>query len=321
MKTNQPAASPVLVIVAFAIVWVVWGSTYFFIQVAIHGFPPMLMGAVRFLTAGILMLIWCAIKGDKIWSRKDIITSGISGFLMLFIGMGIVIWTEQSLPSAMVAIMVSTNPIWFVALDKDNWKVNLKSKSTISGLILGFGGVFLLFGEAIFKSSQGAFSHQQLIALLLLLIGPIGWCTGSLVSKKSGSTAPARLNTAWQMVIAGILYIFAGAIHNEIGTFHPTQIPLQAWLAVGYLIVFGSIFGFSAYVWLLSVRPATQVSTHSYVNPVIAVLLGTFFGNEHISTLQLIGLFVILFSVLLVNLTKYSFKKSKPADEVLAEAK
>jgi drug/metabolite transporter (DMT)-like permease len=120
------------------------------------------------------------------------------------------------------------------------------------------------------------------------------------------------------MVIAGILYVFAGAIHGEIGTFHPAQVPLQAWLAVGYLIVFGSIFGFSAYVWLLSVRPATQVSTHSYVNPVIAVLFGTFFGNEHISALQLTGLVVILFSVLLVNLTKYSFKKSKPAEEVPA---
>lgn len=318
MKTNQPAVSPVLVIVAFAIVWIVWGSTYFFIQVAIHGFPPMLMGAVRFLTAGILMLIWCAIKGDKVWSRKDIITSGLSGFLMLFIGMGIVIWAERSLPSAMVAIMVSTNPIWFVVLDKDNWKVNLKSKSTISGLVLGFGGVFLLFGEAIFKSSHGTFSHEQLVGLLLLVFGPIAWCAGSLVSKKRGSTAPARLNTAWQMVIAGILYIIAGAIHGEIGIFNPAQVPLQAWLAIGYLIVFGSIIGFSAYVWLLSVRPATQVSTHSYVNPVIAVLLGTFFGHEHISTLQLIGLFVILFSVLLVNLTKYSFKKVKPADKVPA---
>lgn len=312
MKTNQPVASPILVIIAFAIVWIVWGSTYFFIQVAIHGFPPMLMGAVRFLTAGILMLIWCGIKGDKIWSRKDMINSGISGFLMLFIGMGIVIWAERSLPSAMVAIMVSTNPIWFVVLDKENWKVNLKSKSTISGLVLGFGGVFLLFGEAVIKSSQGALSHQQLVALLLLIIGPIGWCAGALVSKKSGSTASARLNTAWQMVIAGVLYIFAGAIHGEVSTFHPTQIPLQAWLAVGYLIVFGSIIGFSAYVWLLSVRPATQVSTHAYVNPVIAVLLGTFFGNEHISVLQLVGLFVILFSVLLVNLAKYSFKKTKP---------
>jgi drug/metabolite transporter (DMT)-like permease len=320
MKTNQPPASSLLVIVAFAIVYVVWGSTYFFIQMAIYGFPPMLMGAVRFLMAGALMLVWCAIKGDNIWSRKDIIASGISGTLMLFVGMGIVIWAERSLPSAMVAIMVSTNPIWFVVLDKANWKTNLKSKSTIWGLVIGFAGVFLLFGEAILKSAEGTFSRQQLIALLLLIIGPIGWCAGSLVSKKVGSSAPARLNTAWQMLIAGGLYIPAAGIHGELSTFAPTQIPMQAWLAVAYLVVFGSIIGFSAYVWLLSVRPATQVSTHSYVNPVIAVLLGTLFANEHISLLQLIGLFVILFSVLLVNLTKYSFRRKPERNNALQPA-
>ncbi|MES2275627.1 MAG: EamA family transporter [Bacteroidota bacterium] len=310
MKPAQKSVSPALVIVAFAIVYVVWGSTYFFIQMAIHGFPPMLMGATRFLVAGALMLGWCHIKGDNIWVRKDIMASGISGLLMLFVGMSTVIWAELSLPSAMVAIMVSTNPIWFVILDKANWKVNLKSKTTVSGLVIGFGGVSLLFGEAIHKSLNGTFSHAQLIGLLLLIIGPIGWSAGSLYSKHSGSNVPARLNTAWQMMIAGVAYVIAGAVHGEVATFHPLAIPLQAWLAVVYLIVFGSIIGFSAYVWLLSVRPATQVSTHSYVNPVIAVILGVLFAHEHISALQLTGLFIILFSVLLVNINKYSLKKN-----------
>jgi drug/metabolite transporter (DMT)-like permease len=302
-KSNNP--STIFVVIAFAIVYVVWGSTYFFIQMAVHGFPPMLMGALRFFTAGILLLIWCRIKGDKLWVKKDIITSGISGLLMLFVATGIVIWAERTLPSAMVAILVSANPIWFVILDKVNWNINLKNKTTVAGLILGFAGVIMLFGEAISKSLSGAISHAQLTGLVLLLAGPIAWSAGSLYSKKRGSDAPARVNTSWQMIIAGLAFIPAALFNHEFQSFHFAQVPLQSWLAIGYLIIFGSIGAYSAYVWLLKVRPATQVSTHSYVNPVIAVLLGTLFAHENISGLQIFGLVIILLSVLLVNMTKY----------------
>jgi drug/metabolite transporter (DMT)-like permease len=277
----------------------------------VHGLPPMLIGALRFLIAGILLLVWCYIKGDNIWSLKTITTSGISGMLMLFIGIGVAIWVEETLPSSMVAIMVSANPIWFVVLDKANWKINLSSKTTIGGIILGFAGVLLLFGEAINKSLSSGMSRTELTGLILLLLSPIAWCAGSLFSKKRGCNAPARLNTAWQMAIAGLAFIPASFIHHEYAGFHISQVPMHAWLALGYLIVFGSIAAFSAYVWLLSVRPATQVSTHAYINPVIAVLLGVFFAGEHVSTLQLFGLLVILLSVLLVNLTKYSVKKPR----------
>lgn len=306
MKTatsNKP--STLLVVIAFAIVYVVWGSTYFFIQMAVHGFPPMLMGAVRFFTAGVLLLTWCRLKGDKLWVKRDIITSAISGLLMLFVGTGIVFWAERTLPSAMVAILVSANPIWFVILDRVNWKVNFKSRTTIAGLILGFAGVILLFGEAISKSLSGAISQEQLTGLILLLAGPIAWSAGSLVSKKRGSDAPARVNTSWQMIISGLAFIPASLFTHELGAFHLASVPLQSWLAIAYLIFFGSIAAFSAYVWLLKVRPATEVSTHSYVNPVIAVLLGVLFAHENISALQIFGLVVILISVLLVNLSKY----------------
>ena len=310
MKTTlSDKPSLLLVIIAFAIVYIVWGSTYFFIQMAIHGFPPMLMGALRFFTAGILLLSWCYFRGDKIWIWKNIITSAVSGLLMLFVATGVVIWVEKTLPSAMVAIMVSANPIWFVVLDKVNWKINLSNKTIIGGIILGFAGVLLLFGEAISKSMSGTMSTAQLSGWILLIVSPIAWCGGSLYSKKRGSNAPARVNTSWQMIIAGLAFIPASFINHEYTSFHISQVPLQAWMALGYLIVFGSIAAFSAYVWLLSVRPATQVSTHSYVNPVIAVLLGVLFAHEHVSGLQLFGLLVILFSVLLVNANKYSFKR------------
>ncbi|MEZ2337714.1 EamA family transporter [Mucilaginibacter sp. RCC_168] len=327
MKTatsNKP--STLLVVIAFAIVYVVWGSTYFFIQMAVHGFPPMLMGAVRFFTAGVLLLAWCRLKGDKLWIKRDIITSAISGLLMLFVGTGIVFWAERTLPSAMVAILVSANPIWFVILDKVNWKVNFKSRTTIAGLVLGFAGVILLFGEAISKSLSGAISKEQLTGLILLLAGPIAWSAGSLVSKKRGSDASARVNTSWQMIISGLAFIPASLFNHEFSAFHLASVPLQSWLAIVYLIFFGSIAAFSAYVWLLKVRPATEVSTHSYVNPVIAVLLGTLFAHENISGLQIFGLIVILISVLLVNMAKYgkitfmnSWFRSGTRDQQLAE--
>lgn len=309
MTTTTKHAPTLWVIIAFALVYVVWGSTYFFIQMAINGFPPFLMGAVRFIVAGGLMLAWCAIKGDKLWIKQDVITAAVSGCLMLFVGMGIVIWAERTLPSAMVAIIVSINPLWFVLLDKPHWKTNLRSGSTVGGVVIGFAGVCLLFGEAIIQSVDGNFTREQLISLGLLILGPGAWALGGLYSKRRPGSSPARLVTAWQMLIAGLAYLPVSALHNEFGGFNPANVPLQAWLAIGFLIVFGSIIAFTAYVWLLSVRPATQVSTHAYVNPLIAVLLGVCLGNEEISAWELLGLGIILLSVLLINYRQYTKKQ------------
>lgn len=308
MTTYSKHAPTLWIVIAFALVYVVWGSTYFFIQVAIKGFPPFLMGAVRFVAAGGLMLSWCAVKGDKLWVKRDVGTAAVSGLLMLVGGMGIVIWAERTIPSAMVAIIVSIGPLWFVLLDKANWKTNLRSASTVGGLVIGLAGVCLLFGEAIMHSLDGDFTREQLISLGLLIFGPGAWALGGLYSKKNPGNSPARLVTGWQMAAAGAAYIPISALHNEFAGFNAALVPTSAWLAIAYLTLFGSIVSFTAYVWLLSVRPATQVSTHAYVNPVIAVLLGVWVGNEQISLWQLIGLGVILLSVLLINYRQYIIK-------------
>lgn len=307
--TNKPSAA--LIIVAFAVIYIVWGSTYFFIQMAVHGFPPMLLGAFRFLTAGLLLLGWCRLKNDRIWIKKDILSAAVSGLLMLFTATGGIIWAEQSLPSAIVAIMVSANPIWFVALDKGNWKVNLSNRLTLAGLIIGFSGIILLFVEAIIKSLTGAFTLTQVIALVLVMVDPIAWSLGALLSKKNTSNTPARVSSAWQMIIAGLAFVIAALVHREFNHFQISDAPVSAWMALVYLILFGSIGAFSAYIWLLKVRSAVQVSLHSYVNPVVAVILGVLFAQESISVLQLFGLLVILGSVLLINAKKYTVKKPK----------
>ncbi|MEO6979398.1 MAG: EamA family transporter [Mucilaginibacter sp.] len=304
-STSQKSASPLLVIIAFATVYVVWGSTYFFIRIAEQGgLPPFMLGAIRFIIAGALMMGWCIAKGEKIFVKKDVINAAITGFLLLFIGNGIVIWAEQTLPSAMVAIMVSSAPIWFVLLDKPNWGINLKNKATIVGLIIGFAGVILLFSEQIGVMFSGG-GASKLPWMLLLLFGSISWSGGSLFSKHRPTSGSGSVSAAWQMLTAGIVYVPVSVIHGEFSNLNVDSIHTSSWLAVTYLVFFGSIAAYSAYVWLLQVRPATQVSTYAYVNPVIAVILGVVFIHENISFIQLAGLFVILGSVLLINLAKY----------------
>jgi drug/metabolite transporter (DMT)-like permease len=312
------SASPVLVIIAFATVYIVWGSTYFFIQMAIHGIPPLMMGAIRFFTAGMLMLVWCAIKGEKLFNRNSIVTSAVTGILLLCGGNGAVIWVEQKLPSAMVAILVSAAPIWFVLLDKQNWGVNFKSKSTVAGLIIGFTGVILLFGEQLGGIFAGGSVASKLVGMLLLILGSVAWSSGSLYSKHHPSEGSGAVNVAWQMIIAGLIFLPGSFINHEFDHLNLSQVPLKAWGALSYLVVFGSIAAYSAYVWLLQVKPATQVSTYAYVNPVIAVILGILFAHEHVSLLQITGLIIILGSVLLINLSKY--RKTKSEDVAEAES-
>jgi len=299
-----------MVIIAFATVYLVWGSTYFFIRMAIHGMPPLLMGAIRFTTAGLLMLTWCIIKGEKIFIGRSLINSAIVGILLLCVGNGIVIWVEQTLPSAMVAILVSAAPIWFVLLDRQNWSMNFTSRSTITGLVIGFIGVILLFGEQLDGMLSGSDISLKIFPMFLLIIGSISWSGGSLYAKNNPSAGSATVNVAWQMIIAGLLFIPGSMLNHEFTGLNLAHIPAQSWFALIYLILFGSIAAFSAYVWLLKVRSATQVSTYAYVNPVIAVILGVIFAGEHITLLQITGLVVILGSVLLINLAKYRNQKT-----------
>ncbi|GAB3922571.1 EamA family transporter [Mucilaginibacter myungsuensis] len=293
-----------MIAVAFATVYVVWGSTYFFIQKALVGLHPFLLGSMRFLASGTIMMLWCVIRKEKIWSVQAIKMAAITGIMLLSVGNGIVIWVEQFMPSAVVAITVSAAPIWFVLLDKPHWKENFSDRSTIIGLIVGFMGVLLLFGQQLIGSLD-QIDSRTIIGLALLIIGSMSWAGGSLYAKAHPTGASATVNTAWQMLIGGLAFVPGIFITGEWERTDWAAVPTASWLSILYLILMGSIAAYSAYVWLLQVRPATQVSTYAYVNPVIAVILGVAFANEHISTLQIAGLGVILLSVLLINLNKY----------------
>jgi len=306
---SKTPPSTLMVIMAFAVVYIVWGSTYFFIRIAIEDFPPFIMAAFRFVVAGILMFLWCLYKKEQLFNWQDIKPAIVSGLLMLVVGNGAVVWSEQYLASSLVAILVSAGPIWFVMLDKKNWGVNLKSRNIILGLLVGFIGVIVLFSENVTQALSGTGSNLQIIATGLLVIGSISWAGGSLYSKYKSTGNSNSVNTAWQMLSAGVLFSIFSVISGETKTFDVTAVSTNSWLGLIYLIIMGSLIGYSAYVWLLSVRSATSVSTHAYVNPIVAVLLGVLFVGETLSLVQFGGLAIILFSVLLINLNKY--RKSK----------
>ena len=305
--SNQPISkhhtNTFAVVVAFAVVYIVWGSTYFFIKGALGGFPPFILGAVRFIIAGVIILAWAAIRGEKVFDWKLIPKSAFSGFLMLFIGNGMVIWVEQTLPSAMAAIMVSSAAFWFVILDKPKWKLNFTNTNTILGLVFGFIGVILLFWDKI--SGTTIAGDKEALGMLLLSFSVIGWAGGSLYSKYFTSSSSQLVNTGWQITSAGIAFIPGMLLTRELDNFQLSDVSKFAWFSLAYLVTMGSIAAYSAYVWLLAARPATQVSTYAYVNPVVAVLLGVIFADEKITLFPVLGLAIILGSVLLLNLSAY----------------
>ncbi len=313
--SGKKNASTFMVVLAFATVYIVWGSTYFFIQKAVHGFPPFLLGVLRFLTAGVLLLAWSKLKGEQVFVLKNIRDAAISGVLLLFIGNGIVIWVEQFMPTGVVAITLSATPLWFIVLDKSKWGENLKNKSTIAGLVIGFAGVILLFGENLLSAFSSGGNRAELRGLALLVIGSVAWAGGSLYSKYKSTTGSASVNTAWQMIAAGLAFMPVSLLKGEAQHVQWQQISGGAWFSLVYLVIFGSIAAFSAYIWLLQVRSATQVSTYAYVNPVVAVLLGIIFASESISWVQITGLAIILGSVLLINLSKYRANQAKTIAE------
>ncbi|HEV2354892.1 MAG TPA: EamA family transporter [Puia sp.] len=302
------APSAMRVAAAFTTVYLVWGSTYFFIRMSVEHIPPMLVGALRYVFAGLLMLAWCVFTKEKIFTWKAIRPAIVSGLLLLVGGNGALIWAEQYVPSSLAAILLASGPIWFVVLDKGRWGENFRSKATIAGLIVGSAGVLMLFGQQLMheQAARGSGGRNNgMVALALLVLASISWAAGSLYSKYKSAGISNSVNAGWQMTAAGICFVVCSLISGECSRFRPAETPVSSWLAIAYLVTMGSLVGYSAFTWLLQVRPATQVSTHAYVNPVVAVLLGVFFAGEQLSWLQLAGLMVILFSVLLINLAKY----------------
>lgn len=294
--------SKALVIAAFAALYIIWGSTYLGIAYAIRTIPVFIMAAGRFIIAGILLLSYCLLKGEKMPGLKSFGLIGVGGVLMLFVGNGAVAWAEQYLPSGLVAIIVATVPLWFVVLDKRQWNYYFSNKMIIVGLLVGFAGVLLLFAGKGSLNITG--SRATLISFFVLMLGTIGWAIGSLYSKYKKIEGSTTIKAAIQMLAAGVTSLVVAVLTKEHQGFSFSQVSGTSIIAFSYLIAMGSLVGYMSYIWLLSVRPPSLVGTYAYVNPIVAVFLGWLIASEPISSQQVIALSVVLLGVLLVNLSK-----------------
>lgn len=316
--TSNKNTSTVAIIIAYLLIYLVWGSTYFFIHIALKGFTPFLLGAIRFTIAGTLLLIWCHRMKEPIWNKQLIKTSAVTGILLLFIDMGLVMKAQQYLPSSLIAIVAASTAIWILLLDKKMWKTNFKNWNTVLGVLIGFIGVIMLFSEQLILSLQETGNSNKAIGMCLLILGTLSWASGSVYSKYSDSPKGVTFaSAAWQMLIAGFLFWIAAFTNGDTQRFNLHATPSLSWIAITYLIIFGSILAFTSYIWLLKVRPATEVSTHAYVNPLVALFLGSTFANESITIIQIVGLTIILCGVALINLVKS--RKSKQVEPFCPE--
>ncbi|WP_029902679.1 EamA family transporter [Prevotella sp. 10(H)] len=301
-KREQNGVSKTGIIVAYFLIYVVWGSTYYFIGVALKGLPPFLLGAFRFTTAGLILLLWCRYRGEAVFRKSLIRKSAISGIVLLFIDMAVVMLAQRYISSSLVAIIASSTAIWIMALDAPMWKKNFRSPLIIIGIVVGFLGVLMLYVEQ-FKLDNAPGEHRE-YGILLLVFGCISWALGTLYAKYRSSheeEVNAFAGSAWQMLFASGAFWVCAMINGDIANTDLQAVPHTSWLSLVYLIIFGSIMAYSAYVWLLKVRPATEVATHAYVNPFVAVFIGMTLGNEDVTWVQIAGLIVILLSVMMIN--------------------
>lgn len=294
--------SRIAVIVAYFLIYVVWGSTYYFIGVCLRDFPPFVLGTLRFVVAGTILLVACKMRGELLFRRGLILKSAVCGIILLFVDQGVIMFAQRYVSSSLVAIMASSTAVWIMLLDVPQWRRNFRSVSTVAGIVLGFIGVAMLYLEQLNMQRPGG-SHYE-YGVLLLIGGCISWACGTLYSKyhiRDNGDEGGLASSAWQMLGAGIVFALCAGLSGNFSRLQLSAVSSVSWLSLSYLIVFGSMMAYTAYIWLLRIRPATEVATHAYVNPVVAIVIGAGLGHENVTLIQLSGLAVILISVMMVN--------------------
>lgn len=299
------------IVLAFALVYVFWGSTYLGIGIAVEHIPPGLMCGTRFFTAGVFMLAYCALTGRRIlYSAREFSHMAAVGLLLLMGGNLTLSYAEQIVPTGLAALLVAVSPLWFLVLDSLLLGDHHISRRGKVGLLVGlFGVVVLIWPQLVHPSSLG---RCELWWSLALLAGSLTWALGSVLSKKwkTPSTDPFAA-TAWQVTIAGVANLAFALLVENTSTVIWTARGIGATL---YLVVCGSWIGYTAYIFLLQHVPTSKVSTYAYVNPVVAVFLGWLILHERIDRYILLGSAIIVASVVLVTSAKIH---TRPAEEEL----
>ena len=285
------------VILAFAMVYILWGSTYLAIGVAVDHVAPPMMGAARFTTAGLLMLGWRKLSGNSIAvSGAELLRLTIIGTLLLVTSNVVLGWAEQMIPTGLAALLIAITPLWFLLLERLSNKGERFSARAIVGIAFGIAGVAVLMWP---KLRLGlALGHREIFGMVLVLGASSSWATGSVLSKRWHVTVDAYGASGWEMLMAGIVNLLVGTILGEPLRTHWDR---DAVIAIAYLVVAGSLVGFTAYVWLLKNVATSKVATYAYVNPIVAVFLGWLIRHENIDAWMLAGSVIIVASVILVT--------------------
>ena len=308
--TNSDKAAPLIgIVAAFAVIYLVWGSTYLAIRFAVETMPPFLLASIRFLVAGSIMYAWLWFRGDAKATKQQALACATSGILMLVGGNGLVCWAEQFVPSGITALIIGTAPLWIVMVGWLGFRDGAPSGKIVLGLAFGLAGVVLLAKPG--GLSEGSLNPFGLIAILFACFF---WAWGSFLSKSPSMPKSTLLSVALQMLIAGGTMLLISFGLGEPLKMDWSAVSAKSILSLAYLIVFGAIVAYTCYGWLFRNVSAAAVSTYAYVNPVVAVILGYYLANEEITQMTIVGAGLILFGVLLVS----SRNKTDRSKSVLA---
>ena len=295
---GTPAARQVHLLIAFALLYVCWGSTYLAIRIAVATWPPLLMAAARFTVAGAVLYAVLRARGTPPPTRRNWGAAGISGGLLLGIGNGSVCWAEQWVPSSVAALIIASTPLWMTLLPWLGRRAPAPPLLVMVGVLLGLAGVGILLSAR--PTTRGA--GVPTLATVAVIGATLSWAVGSLWSRRLPLPRSPFLSTAMQMLAAGPLLALAGTIRGELGHLSPAMLTPTPLLAIGFLVLFGSIAGFGSYVFLLRHTTPTRASTYAFVNPLIAVVLGWAIAGETLGARTFVASALIVGSVAAVVL-------------------
>jgi drug/metabolite transporter (DMT)-like permease len=303
-------------LLAFAIIYFVWGSTFLAIRIGVREVPPLLLAGVRFFAAGIVLYAWVRATGIASPSRREWLSVTLLAALIFLLDYGLVFWAEQRVPSGITAVMLATIPAFTALAEILILRTQRLTFRLGCALLVGLAGVAVLVSRSV-SLGDAPIDRSGAIALL---VGALSWSLASVLNRKLVLPQSKIMNSGAQMLVGGILLLVAAAILGEFNGFHWQAVSSHVWLALAYLIVAGSIIAFTAYVWLIHHESPTKVGTYAYVNPVIAVLLGYFLAGEALGARTILGTVLVLVSVVVITTTPKKAKSAELAPETeLAE--
>jgi drug/metabolite transporter (DMT)-like permease len=295
-------ASRAQIIAAFASIYVIWGSTYLAIRYAVETIPPFLMGGTRFLVSGALLYIWARYRGGERPTKSHWRNAIIAGGFLLLGGNGAVIWAEQFVPSGLTALLVSILPFWLVIIEWLRPPRKRPGRAILAGLALGFVGIVVLVGPG----NIGGQGDVRPIGAIVLILGSLAWAIGSFWSRDADLPKSGLLTTGMEMLGGGALLIIVAALAGEFSHFNVHAVSRASALGLIYLITFGSLLGFTSYIWLLDKVSPARLGTYAYVNPIVAVLLGWAIAGERLSARTAVAAAIVICAVALITTARTS---------------